>query len=132
MIDALVAARGGDIAAISRPLNAVVTPGDPASNAYYQFWTLTPRAAGLTKSEARLPLAGGPRMIIVNVDTAVRCVARTDAWARYGRPTSLTPASPHAPAGSPNYDVYHRPWGDLRLGINPAGCVTAVVIDAAG
>ena len=132
LVDALVAARGGDIAAISRPLRAVAAPDDAGSNAYFRIWTLNPAVNGLTRSEARLSVAPGRALIIVGVDARTRCVARRDVWARYGRPTRLDPPSPHGPPGSQGYDVFQRPWGKLSVGLGAGQCVTDVVIDTTG
>jgi hypothetical protein len=131
IIDALVAARKGDIAAISRPLGAVARRDEAGSNGYFAVWTLTPGVSGLTRSEARLSVTPGRALIIVGVDAKTRCVARRDVWARYGRPTRLEPPSPHGPAGSRGYDVFQRPWGKLSVGVGAGECVTNLVIDAA-
>jgi hypothetical protein len=130
LIDRVVAMRQADAVTIARLLGGRPRVQAQQPNPYYVIW----QAAGtapVRRVELRMPKKrGSPRLIVIDIDTRSTCVDRRRVRARYGEAADLLPPSPHQPAGSPAYQVYRKPWGDLRIGFDQRRCAVSVVIDA--
>ena len=84
--------------------------------------------------ELRIPVAesatSGP-LVVIDVDSAVRCIAQDEIEKHYGANPALQVPTPRQPPSSPlNYE-YRFPWGRLSFGVSRTApeCLTRVVVD---
>jgi hypothetical protein len=105
----------------------------PASNAYFSVWA-GPGAGGVTRVEVREPTLESPgRGGLVVLEVAPEpCIARSEVGDRFGPPAAEPPRppSPTAPPGQPTYVTHPQPWGEIRLGYAPGGCLVRAVLEA--
>lgn len=120
----------------SRSLDVALTKSLSKSNDFFDVLT-TGRSGSfpeLKSAEFRVERSSGKiRMILIDVDAAAKCVPTNEVMRRFGSSPELSPPSARQPAGSPVYYVYHRPWGDLRIGMSQGAhdCVQRIVAEFA-
>ena len=135
-IQTLSAERPFTAAVVQGATGVSVAPVTSESNPYFTVYR-SEKGAGngaWSSVEVRSPTslsAGKGGMVLLHI--ASPCVKASDVGDRFGAAEPGEPTSPDMPPGSPEYTVYHQPWGALRLGFSPSSeCLDTVVLDANG
>jgi hypothetical protein len=121
---------------VARATGLRLVEQETGSNPYFTIYKSDAEGAGLFRgAELRVrntPTPGRDGLLIVDL-ARDSCVTQQEAIGTLGSP-KLSPASPNAPATTPHYYVYDRPWGQLRLGFSrdEKGCLITAVLDATG
>jgi hypothetical protein len=121
---------------VAAALGGALTPLDgPPSTRFFRVYRGGPigpwRAVEVREPTDASPTKGG--MVLIELDAAA-CVREADLPAAFGPadPGPAAPPPPTGPADLPRYKTHRQPWGAVRVGYTPDGCVVAVVIDANG
>lgn len=131
VITAAIAARDGGPGSVAGALGMVFrSPADGANDVFEVAASQRSRSIDeLTGGEMRIRRSTGRlKLLILQVDMRVRCVAEAEVVGRYGQPRDLIAPRPPQPHDDPTYSSYPQSWGELRIGI-AHGCVASVVAE---
>ena len=133
-IESLVSNRDLNIEHVSRALGGKFEKSYAVSNDYFDVLT-TGRSnvfPQLKSGEMRVERKSGKiSAILLEIDPHVHCVTRTEVTTKYGIAQDLIIPMPQQPEETPLYYVYHKSWGNLKIGVarNKPQCVEMIVAE---
>jgi hypothetical protein len=135
-LDDIVRNPAGGLPAVAQALGVSFAPS-PASNERFEVVIggrsrLFPE---VKSAEVRIDRRSGRiRLMLLTLDKVSRCVSHEEILRRFGAFAELSVPTPRQPPDSPVYYVYHRSWGDLRIGLSRSKpeCVESVVTEFSG
>ena len=133
LVQRIAAARPFDAQAVAQLTGLTVGPGQ-GSNAWFTVFTSAPGATStgaFTSVEVRQPTsqsAGKSGVVLLGIGG---CIPKTDVGGRFGTSTGSILPTPAQPPGSPTWDRYPQPWGEVRLGFSADGCLVQIALDGA-